>query len=451
MPTGPSTGCPTTAASGPGCTRSSPTSASTRPTAADASTTRPDGPRPRSLLTSSGLSPEDQLGLDVDDTALGAALAGLPATHRDALEKRFVEGLDYDEIAESTGVSETNVRARVSRARATLRRALQGAAAIPLAAFVMFRRPGRGALAAPPDPGSAAAASNAAGNAGRFATTFAPAIEAANSVAATAPTSVPLLTKAAIGVGAVAVTLSAAPERPIERPPAIEVEAAAPTATDAPVVITTPAVVVVTEVTRPVAQVARAPAPASIVPADDHPDHRGSADRRTCGDRPRGRRAGDHRRTGDHRRHRRHCPTTTVPTTTEAVAALPPLTGGSLQSSVSVTPAGPRLDLGGGVTLTVAGSSNSGSLSGRLGVGEPDPAGSRRLDGTISLQLGSGTIELRLAGYGTSSEAPVAGTAPTSLSMSGVYRASGATGQLLTSGSFSGSLSGGSLSLTLSA
>ena len=103
------------------------------------------------------------------------------------------------------------------------------------------------------------------------------------------------------------------------------------------------------------------------------------------------------------------------------------------------------------MTLTVAGVSDSGSLSGRLGVGEPDPAGARRLDGTISLQLGSGTIELRLAGYGTSSEAPVAGTAPATLSMSGVYRASGATGQLLTSGSFSGSLSGGTLSLTLSA
>jgi hypothetical protein len=143
-------------------------------------------------------------------------------------------------------------------------------------------------------------------------------------------------------------------------------------------------------------------------------------------------------------------PPTTVTPTTEPIAVLPPLTGGSLQSSVSITPAGPRLDLSGSVTLNVADASDSGSLSGRLGVGEPDPDGARRLDGTITIQLGAGSIELRLAGYGTSSEAPVDGTAPTSLSMSGVYRASGATGQLLTSGSFSGSLSGGSLSLTLS-
>jgi hypothetical protein len=64
------------------------------------------------------------------------------------------------------------------------------------------------------------------------------------------------------------------------------------------------------------------------------------------------------------------------------------------------------------------------------------------------VQLDTGTIEIRLAGYGTSSEAPVDGVAPTSMTMSGVYRASGATGQLVTSGSFSGSLSGGTLTLT---
>ena len=407
-----------------------------------------------------GQGPEGQLGLDVDNTALGEALAGLPATHREALEKRFVEELDYDEIAKSTGVSETNVRARVSRARATLRRALQGAAAVPVAAFLMLRRPGRGALAATPDAGSSAAASNAAGNAGRLATTLAPAIEAANSVAVTAPASVPLLTKAAIGVGAVAVTLSAAPERPIERPPAIEVEVAAPMATDAPVVITTPAVVVVTEAPRPVATVAVAPrsTAASIVSAttipttaaaltDEAPAIAPVTAAPVATAAPESTIAPATTVTPT----TTTPPETTTPATTEVVAALPPLAGGSLRSSVSITPAGPRLDLGGSVTLTVGDSSNSGSLSGRIGVGEPDPAGSRRLDGNITLQLGSGTIELRLAGYGTSSETPVAGTAPTALRMSGVYRASGATGQLLTSGSFSGSLSGGSLSLTLSA
>jgi RNA polymerase sigma factor (sigma-70 family) len=397
-------------------------------------------------------SPEDKLGLDIDDAALDAALARLPQTHRDAFEKRFVEELDYDEIAQTTGVSETNARARVSRARSALRRALQGAAVIPVAVFLMLRRPGRGAMAAPPDPGSAAAASNAAGNAGRFATTFAPAIDAANSFAASAPATVPLLTKAAVGVSAVvAVSLSAGPERPIERPPAIVVEAAAPTVGDAPVVITTPVAVPVatepvttsapvvdapqpaTDTTIPTTAAALTDVPAAIAPVTVAPV--ATAAPTTAAPTAVAPTT---------------VPSTTVPPTSEPVATLPPLTGGSLQSSVSITPAGPRLDLSGNVTLTVADSSDSGSLSGRLGVGEPDPDGARRLDGTITIQLGAGSIELRLAGYGTSSEAPVAGTAPTTLSMSGVYRASGATGQLLTSGSFSGSLSGGSLSLTFS-
>jgi type 1 fimbria pilin len=117
---------------------------------------------------------------------------------------------------------------------------------------------------------------------------------------------------------------------------------------------------------------------------------------------------------------------------------------------VTVTPAGPRLDVNGSVTLSIDGVQKSGTISGRLGVGEPDPDGSRRLDGTFVIDVDGGTIELRLAGYGTSTEAPQAGVAPTTLTMFGVYRASGATGQLATSGSFSGSLTSTTLVLTLS-
>ena len=106
--------------------------------------------------------------------------------------------------------------------------------------------------------------------------------------------------------------------------------------------------------------------------------------------------------------------------------------------------------MNGSVTLNVGGQTQAGSISGRLGVGEPDPAGSRRLDGTFVINVDGGTIELRLAGYGTSTQAPQPGVAPTTLTMSGVYRASGATGQLATSGSFSGSLTSGSFVLTLS-
>jgi RNA polymerase sigma-70 factor, ECF subfamily len=399
-------------------------------------------------LRSTGPGPEDQLGLDVDDAALKAALAGLPDSYRDALEQRFVDELGYDEIAQTAGVSETNARARVSRARTAMRRALQGAAAIPMAALVLFRRPGKAALAAPPpDPGSAMAASNAAGSASRFATTFAPAMDAATNLASSAQTTMPLLTKAAVGVGAVAVAaLSTGPEAAVERPPAVVIEEAAPIAVDAPVVLemdattaqpppaTTAAVEVDTTV-PPAVALETGPEAAAVVPGTVATQPIAAATTVPVTQPPTTMAPTTQ-------------PPTTLPATTEPVATLPPLTGGSLTSSLTVTPAGPRLDLSGGATLTVAGSSTSGSLSGRIGVEAPDPSGARRLDGFLSVQLDTGTIEIRLAGYGTSSEAPVDGVAPTSMTMSGVYRASGATGQLVTSGSFSGSLSGGTLTLT---
>ena len=51
---------------------------------------------------------------------LGAALGTLPTTLREAFEMRVVEDLSYAEIASATGLSEPNVRMRVSRAARAL-------------------------------------------------------------------------------------------------------------------------------------------------------------------------------------------------------------------------------------------------------------------------------------------------------------------------------------------
>uniref|UniRef100_UPI00374FB343 RNA polymerase sigma factor n=1 Tax=uncultured Ilumatobacter sp. TaxID=879968 RepID=UPI00374FB343 len=395
---------------------------------------------------------EQQLGLHIDDTGLEQALADLPDNHRQALIMRFVDELDYDEIALTTGVSEPNARARVSRARNTMRRAIQGAAAFPIACYVLLRRPGKGALAAapPPDPLAAIKASETVGAASRMAITLQPAIDTANSVVIHAPTALPLLTKAAIGIGAVAVAVSAAPENPIERPVPIVVEVetsqqtidtlAAPIQLEAPAPAAA-AIVTVAAATAPaaiapepettvaaavpapvVAEVATTVAPATTVPiVTPVPTE---------------------------------APATTVPATVPATSApttLPPLlSGGSFASSVTVVPAGPRLDLSGAATINVDEQSLSGSMSGRIGVQPPDPSGSYRIDATLTVQLESGAIDIRIAGYATSPEAYIAGEAPTNLNMSGVFRASGATGQLAQSGNVNGSLSEGNLTLTLS-
>ena len=394
---------------------------------------------------------EQQLGLHIDDTGLEQALADLPDTHRQALIMRFVDELDYDEIALSTGVSEPNARARVSRARNTMRRAIQGAAAFPIACYVLFRRPGKGALAAapPPDPLAAMKASETVGAASRMAITLQPAIDTANSVVIHAPNALPLLTKAAIGIGAVAVAVSAAPENPIERPVPIvvEVEASQQTidALVAPLQLEAAApVAAIVTVAAAAAPAAKAPAPettvAEAVPAPVVAEVATTVAPATTvpivAPVP------------------TEAPATTVPATVPATSApttLPPLlSGGSFASSVTVVPAGPRLDLSGSVTLKVADTSLSGSMSGRIGVQAPDPSGSYRIDATLTVQLESGAIDIRIAGYATSPEAYIAGVVPTNLDMSGVFRASGATGQLAQSGNVNGSLSGGALTLTLS-
>ena len=93
-------------------------------------------------------SAEDELGLHVDDSALRAALDGLPQAHREALELKFVQDYDYSEVAAISGVSEQNARARVSRARMAMRSALKGVAVLPAILFGLLKRGEKAAAAA---------------------------------------------------------------------------------------------------------------------------------------------------------------------------------------------------------------------------------------------------------------------------------------------------------------
>ena len=68
------------------------------------------------------LAPAPEAVADLGDPQVTIAIEGLPATYRDALIQREVEGLDYADIAAAAGITEDNARARVSRARSALRR-----------------------------------------------------------------------------------------------------------------------------------------------------------------------------------------------------------------------------------------------------------------------------------------------------------------------------------------
>lgn len=82
-------------------------------------------------------SPEEELELDVDHSALHDAFRNLQPSYAEALHMRAVEGLEYDEIAERVGVSEENVRARVSRAKRAMRSALAALAVLPVVGVVI--------------------------------------------------------------------------------------------------------------------------------------------------------------------------------------------------------------------------------------------------------------------------------------------------------------------------
>jgi RNA polymerase sigma-70 factor (ECF subfamily) len=78
-----------------------------------------------SALADPTVPPADEmfdLDMEFARREVASALASLPAAYREALELRYVEQLSFREVADVTGVTEENARARVHRGRAALRR-----------------------------------------------------------------------------------------------------------------------------------------------------------------------------------------------------------------------------------------------------------------------------------------------------------------------------------------
>lgn len=80
------------------------------------------------------------------------ALAELPENYREALVLRYVDGLSFREVAEITGVTEENARARVHRGRAALHKVLSRVAVV-----LAFLVPGLRRAHAPSAEGAAVA------------------------------------------------------------------------------------------------------------------------------------------------------------------------------------------------------------------------------------------------------------------------------------------------------
>jgi RNA polymerase sigma-70 factor (ECF subfamily) len=69
---------------------------------------------------------ESQMDAGIQAPELAEALNNLPDTHRQALQLRVVDEMDYDEAAALMGTTEQNARMRVSRALKALSLRLQG-------------------------------------------------------------------------------------------------------------------------------------------------------------------------------------------------------------------------------------------------------------------------------------------------------------------------------------
>ena len=77
------------------------------------------------VLSSGASGPEQRASARELVEAVGVAIRRLPASHRETLQLRCLDGLSVTQAAARLGVSEAAVKIRLSRARRMLRRALE--------------------------------------------------------------------------------------------------------------------------------------------------------------------------------------------------------------------------------------------------------------------------------------------------------------------------------------
>ena len=163
---------------------------------------------------------EEELRLDVDHSDLDNALKDLSEPYREALVMRFVHEMDYDEVAEVAGVSEQNARARVSRARSAVRIALKGCAVFPFFLWGLLKRSEK-IVSAATNSSSQIALSSPKSSIGLITqvvpqtSTLLPAVS--ETAANIAPVVLPIVAKAAVGIGIVAAIMSPASDSVIHQ------------------------------------------------------------------------------------------------------------------------------------------------------------------------------------------------------------------------------------------
>jgi RNA polymerase sigma-70 factor (ECF subfamily) len=151
-------------------------------------------------------SVEEELHLDFDDSELQEALENLSDPYREALNMRYIEDLDYSEVSKAAGVSEQNARARVSRAKMVMKTALKSAVVFPGLLLGLLKKGEKVVAAA--TPGGAITSVAATATSVQVASSIPSLVEVAHVAAQAAPTAIPVIAKAAVGLGLAAAIFS---------------------------------------------------------------------------------------------------------------------------------------------------------------------------------------------------------------------------------------------------
>lgn len=386
---------------------------------------------------------------------LSDALGQIPGQYREALVMHYGEDLSFREIAQRTGVSEENARARASRGRRALRKLM--AAPMSALAFLVpaMRRGERAAQAADLGGGSAVDAStvsNATGLLHQVAPTLS---RVAVDLGPTVTTKAQIIT-GAVAAAATTVAVPVAATRVIDRtddPAPLVAELTSTTVVAAPLATPTTTIVIVTTTTVRAAQTATpvvpstAPTPSTTEPAATVPgvvDPSASSSVAPGGD--------DDGAAAQLATTTTAVPetATTAPATTAPLPAptLPPVVAGpsTVNGSLSAGQAGTRWNLSGTVSIAPDG---AGALSVSMsGVAEVTEGATDADPDRLRLSLSGGGVSLTVQARGTYDAA--SGTFSISQGQhstktpanSGVTASGGASGTL--------GLGSGSLSLRLS-
>ena len=379
--------------------------------------------------------PADEV-LDIDrayaQREVATALASLPVAYREALELRYVEQLSFREVAEFTGVSEENARARVHRGRAALRRMISGPyafAAFLIPALRKGERAAQAALSAGDSPSSVSTMS-----------TFAQSSPTITRLAV--ELSGPLSTKAGIVAGVVAAATTVAvpvasnvAEHTFASPPAAVVAAPASKVAD-PLASPQDTVVVVDQTpTAPVVDPATqgTPTDPALAPTDATAatGSQATGDKQTFSAPPPAAAATP------------GAPAVATAAATDPAAVAPVAPVGPLgtltSSSVIGAADGTQITIDGPARLGSVDGSIGGSLAITPGATSADPV---RLDGTLTFTAADGTAQsLRVAMRAVAS---TDGSGVTTYAVSvGRYELTDPTGATST-GSFIGSIVAGS-------